>query len=272
MGTRWLWAALPFVLVLVLAEHAAAAGFRRLRISPASPEGVLRARKDRLSAPQRVRQHADGRGNVEPVGDVDRRRLVVGALAGKLVTVVFTPLCALGLLAAGRRFYSTAAGVVAALLYLSVPWILSVSSQGLIDGVLACYLFLALYAVLLWKQGVGSGGCCLLLGGYLAGAAAATKYPGILFVLVPLAGWVLRGRRAGEGERERAHQNLKSQISNLKSQISNLKSQISNLKSRSVVLWSPTGKLKPRLAPLALAVFYSRPQRAAGSGLPRVGP
>ena len=102
---------------------------------------------------------------------------MVGALAGKLVTVVFTPLCALGLLAAGRRFYSTAAGVVAATLYLSVPWILSVSSQGLIDGVLGVLLaVLALYAVLLWKQGAGAA-VLSSLGGYLAGDRRGHQVP-----------------------------------------------------------------------------------------------
>jgi hypothetical protein len=115
--------------------------------------------------------------------------------------------------------------VVAALLYLSIPWILSISSLGLIDGALACYLFLAFYAVLLWNRGAGrtdipvrhgptgKNACpptlpsplsplafptgknagppvTAALAGYLAGAAAATKYPGLLFVLLPLAGWV----------------------------------------------------------------------------------
>jgi hypothetical protein len=133
-----------------------------------------------------------------------------GALAGKLVTAMFTPLLALGLLAAGRRFCSTAAGVVAALVYISIPLVLSVSAAGLVDGVLACYLFLAFYAVLLWKsplspgEGQGEGGVrptgCLLLAGYFAGAAAATKYSGILYVLLPLAGWIVLGRGAGDEE------------------------------------------------------------------------
>ena len=46
-----------------------------------------------------------------------------GALAGKTVIAAFTPLCALATVAAGRRFYSTGAGVVAALVYISIPWI-----------------------------------------------------------------------------------------------------------------------------------------------------
>ena len=52
---------------------------------------------------------------------------MVGALAGKTVIAAFTPLCALALLSAGRRFYSTGAGVAAALLYVSIPWVASTS-------------------------------------------------------------------------------------------------------------------------------------------------
>ena len=83
-----------------------------------------------------------------------------GGLVGKTVIAAFTPLCALGLFAAGRRFYSTGAGVVAALVYISIPWLTStafmpnvnVTSSGLIEGASACYLFLALYALLLSRR------------------------------------------------------------------------------------------------------------------------
>jgi len=119
----------------------------------------------------------------------------LGALVGKTLIAAFTPLCALGLLAAGRRLYSLTAGTTAALLYVSVPWVVSISSGGLIEGATACYLFLAAYALLLWMGANGAAGGrpqgFLLLSGYLAGAAVATKYPALLFVLTPLAGWVL---------------------------------------------------------------------------------
>ena len=150
-----------------------------------------------------------------------------GALLGKTVIAAFTPLCALGLLAAGRRFYSTSAGVVAALVYISIPWLTStffipnvnVSSSGMIEGASACYLFLALYALLLSRgcathspappnappsQWGGFSRCgdvaeshptaLVALAGYLAGGAVATKYPAVLFVLIPMAIWTLVGR------------------------------------------------------------------------------
>ena len=55
---------------------------------------------------------------------------------------------------------------------------------GLVDGASACYLFLAVYA-LLFRDKLGTAS--FALAGYLAGAAVATKYPAALFVLLPLA-------------------------------------------------------------------------------------
>ena len=132
----------------------------------------------------------------------------LGALAGKTVMAMFAPLTALGLVAAGRRFFSRSAGVVAAIVYLSAPWIVQVSTAGLIDGVLACYFFLAVYAAMLAMKTLESNAQegservfvrYVALSGYLAGGAVACKYPAVLFVVVPLTvtmlvcGW-LRGR------------------------------------------------------------------------------
>jgi 4-amino-4-deoxy-L-arabinose transferase-like glycosyltransferase len=108
-----------------------------------------------------------------------------GALIGKLLTASFALFAAIGLLAAGRRLFSTGAGVIAALVYLTTPWIFFTSAAGLIDAVLAFYLLAAVHALLLWKPSSGFG--LPTLSGYLAGAAVATKYPGMLFVVLPLA-------------------------------------------------------------------------------------
>lgn len=131
----------------------------------------------------------------------------LGALAGKTVIAAFAPLTALGLLAAGRRLVSPTAGVVAAVVYVSIPWIGQVSNLGLVEGASACYLFLAAYALMLERRsGVersaekagGVGGPSektdlsrFLLAGYLAGGAVACKYPAVLFVVTPLAVWIL---------------------------------------------------------------------------------
>jgi 4-amino-4-deoxy-L-arabinose transferase-like glycosyltransferase len=119
-----------------------------------------------------------------------------GALAGKTVLAAFTPLCALAIFAAGRRCYSAPAGAIAALVYISTPWVVSVSSAGLVEGVLACYTFLAIFAFMLFntqratedcKETRANGSAGLLaLSGYLVGGAVATKYPALLFLLIPL--------------------------------------------------------------------------------------
>lgn len=123
-----------------------------------------------------------------------------GALVGKTVQACFAPLTALGLLAAGRRWYSTRTGVLAAIIYVSTPWIVHVSTAGLVEGAAAFYAFAAVYAWMLWRDeqaaapAENSAGH-LLLTGFLAGSAVATKYPAALFVVVPLLVLVLwRGR------------------------------------------------------------------------------
>ncbi len=184
LGARWLWLAVPFVLAIVLAAML--------------PPLDFDVREYHLQAPKEFFQQ--GRitflphnvyGNM-PLGAEMLALLAMvisgdwwlGALAGKTVIAAFTPLCALALLAAGRRFFSTGAGVVAALAYISIPWVIGISTSGLIEGATACYLFLAVYALLL-KTNRGAA-----LSGFFAGAAVATKYPAALFVLLPLGVWV----------------------------------------------------------------------------------
>lgn len=126
-----------------------------------------------------------------------------GALVGKTIIAMFAPLTALGLLAAGRRLYLPPAGMVAALVYLSTPWIMNLSACGFIEGALGMYLFAATYALVIGQDEGGRRGSWLLLSGYLAGGAVACKYPGLLFVAAPLGGWLLwriffNRRRDGE--------------------------------------------------------------------------
>jgi hypothetical protein len=108
-----------------------------------------------------------------------------GALAGKTVMAAFAPLTALGLFAAGRRFFSPLAGVLAAVVYIAIPWIAHNAVTGMNDHVLACYVFLAFYALLLWR-GQREPASLLILSGVLTGAAAACKYTGLLFAGAPL--------------------------------------------------------------------------------------
>jgi hypothetical protein len=126
-----------------------------------------------------------------------------GALVGKTVMASFAPLTALGLLAAVRRHVSATAGWAAALVYLSIPWVVHVSITGLNEGAVACYALLAVAAMMIWQREAAPESLrartgFLLLAGFLAGSAAACKYPALLFVVVPLtvwSGWAARASR-----------------------------------------------------------------------------
>jgi hypothetical protein len=123
-----------------------------------------------------------------------------GALVGKAMIALAAPLAALGLLAAGRRFVSTRAGVIAALVYISTPWIARVSTLGLVEGFSSLYLWGTVYAVLIWwRDEHGTNSSRLLLAGFLAGSAAACKYPNVLYVLIPaFLVVVVRARRQAD--------------------------------------------------------------------------
>jgi hypothetical protein len=114
-----------------------------------------------------------------------------GALAGQVVLMAFAPLAALGLVAAGR-FVGRRAGWLAALIFLTTPWIYRISIIAYAEGGLTCYLLLALLAALdahheMQRQDRVPRGPILLCG-LLAGSGMACKYPGLLSVVIPLGG------------------------------------------------------------------------------------
>ncbi len=119
-----------------------------------------------------------------------------GALAGQAAVAGFVPLVALGLFATGRRWFNSAAGSLAALVWLTTPWAYRIAIVAYAEGGLACYLFAALAVGLriVWGEGGSSGqeaerrGHRLIaLCGLLAGSAMACKYTGAVSVVVPLA-------------------------------------------------------------------------------------
>jgi hypothetical protein len=110
-----------------------------------------------------------------------------GALAGKVVIAALAIIAALGIALAGERLAGKTGGALATVLFLAHPWVIHVSVNGLNDGALATYVFLSLYAMWLAR----AGKCSYLLAGLLAGGAAACKYPGAVFAVVPLAIWAI---------------------------------------------------------------------------------
>jgi 4-amino-4-deoxy-L-arabinose transferase-like glycosyltransferase len=113
-----------------------------------------------------------------------------GAMVGKTVLAALAPLTALALFAFGERFFSRSAGIVAAIVYLATPWVLLVSTSGLIDGTVALYVTCAVFAAALWWRTRSESGMAALTG-WFVGAAVACKYPAVLFVAVPISLWLV---------------------------------------------------------------------------------
>ncbi len=118
-----------------------------------------------------------------------------GALAGQAVIAGFAPLTAIGLYGLGKRWFSESAGWLAALVWLTTPWVYRISIIAYAEGGLACYLLATLAVVLriLWTaapeptvQPIRWYGLC----GLLAGSAMACKYTGLVSVILP-AGFLL---------------------------------------------------------------------------------
>lgn len=207
LSIHWLWLGLPFALVFVLAGVLPPHDFDVL-------EYHLQAPKEWYQAGQITFLPHNIYANM-PLGAEMFALLPMtivpgdegwwqGALIGKTVMAVVGVLTALVLYTAGKRCAGSTAGVVAALAYLSTPWTYVISTSGLIEGVLSFYFLLAVYAVWLWRREpettesnsrLSSKWRLLLLAGFLAGSAAAVKYPALLFVVFPLALAVTWGYR-----------------------------------------------------------------------------
>jgi len=183
---RWLWWGLPFVLAIVLGGTLTPVDFD--------------VREYHLQVPKEFYQQGfigflphNIYGNM-PLGSEMLSLAAMslcgdwwlGALVGKAVIALLAPITALGLLAAGKRYGGWTTGVVAALVYISIPWVTRVSALGLVEGVSALYLWATVYAALLWWRAAGSvAQSRLLLVGFMAGSAVACKYPNVVFVLLP---------------------------------------------------------------------------------------
>ncbi len=119
-----------------------------------------------------------------------------GALVGKVVIASLAVATSLAIYAFGCRHFHPWAGVIGVIVYLTTPWVFHVSVNGLVEGALGFYLFLALQALLMPSSHPPSPSrTSLLTSGYLAGAAVACKYTGLVFVVFPLlllVGWRCR--------------------------------------------------------------------------------
>lgn len=115
-----------------------------------------------------------------------------GAISGKTVMACYSLITAATLLSLGRRLHSLAAGVLAAVLFLSSPWTISLAATGYNEGPVAMYAILAIHALVLAHQAIAPSQAhrLILLAGFCAGSSVACKYPPLLFLVIPLALWV----------------------------------------------------------------------------------
>lgn len=109
-----------------------------------------------------------------------------GALAGQAVLWAFTPLTALGLYCAGRRWCSSSAGWLAVLVWLTTPWAYRITIIAYAEGGLAFYLLASFLAAQIALRNESHRNSWFLLTGFLAGSAMACKYPGLISVVVPV--------------------------------------------------------------------------------------
>lgn len=131
-----------------------------------------------------------------------------GALAGKTVTAFYGLILMAAVYAAAQRWARRSHAVAACLALAATPWLVNVSTAGLNDIALAVYVFTAFYAFTrAWESQIDQKNSnragkpngsqsdsprspdlgWLSLAGYLAGAAAACKYTGLVYTVIPLA-------------------------------------------------------------------------------------
>ncbi|NIA20819.1 MAG: hypothetical protein GWP05_02360 [Anaerolineaceae bacterium] len=109
-----------------------------------------------------------------------------GAALGKLLAGSCTVWAALVLVSVGRRLFSLRAGLVAAALYLTVPWVFRVSVIGYVEGVQSFYTAAVVLALVgLWQAGrAGKAATAYaLLAGVMVGMTLSIKMTNLAFVL-----------------------------------------------------------------------------------------
>ena len=117
-----------------------------------------------------------------------------GALVGKTVLCSFALFTACGVFAVAKRISGTKAGWLAAVCYLTMPWVFRISTIAYTEGAACCYVILTFLAFVLWREQLLTNASsssqptnAAALVGLLAGNSIATKYPGLVLVMIPVA-------------------------------------------------------------------------------------
>jgi hypothetical protein len=115
-----------------------------------------------------------------------------GALAGQLLVALFAPAAAMLIAATAYRAGSTRAAWIAAIVYLSTPWIYRLAVIAYVEGPL-CFF----HAALVWAAVVGAYDKLIprrplwSLLGLLAGGAMSCKYPALISAVIPFGALAL---------------------------------------------------------------------------------
>ena len=114
-----------------------------------------------------------------------------GALAGQLLVMLHAPVGAAFVALAAARLGSPRAGWIAAIVYLSTPWIYRMAAIPYVEGPMIAY-----HAALIWAavRAWGEGPAAARLwgvAGVLAGGALACKYPGLISAVIPFGALAL---------------------------------------------------------------------------------
>ncbi len=110
-----------------------------------------------------------------------------GALVGQIVLAYFQLLSTLAVFSIARRWIHPDVAWLAALIYLTTPWTLRVSLIAYAEGSLTFYLIASTMVGLLAFQLHEQAFRISLLCGLLAGSAMASKYTGLISVIIPTA-------------------------------------------------------------------------------------
>lgn len=110
-----------------------------------------------------------------------------GALVGKAILACFQLLSALAVFAVARRWISSSVAWLAVLIYLTTPWTLRISMIAYAEGSLTFFLIASTMAALLARVRPRDSWRVAVLCGLLAGSAMASKYTGLITVIMPTA-------------------------------------------------------------------------------------
>jgi hypothetical protein len=123
----------------------------------------------------------------------------LGALTGQIVLSCFQLLSMLAVFAIAQRWLNSNVAWLAALIYLTTPWTLRISLIAYAEGSLTFYLISSTMVALWTHTPAKSVRSVYILSGILAGCAMASKYTGLVLVILPVSGLLLLGLRRGAG-------------------------------------------------------------------------